>query len=525
MSCEKIKDDIFSINYSKNKYTKKEILKNIFKIVCIMCIATIVALFFKKIDLNESNIILIFLLGVLFSSIKSEGYLYGILASIIGVLSFNFFFTEPYYTFLAYRADYPITFIIMLISSIITSTLTSKIKKEVMLSNMREQRIIILYKNIKNLLKSRNKNEIVDICNISLMNILNKSIATSISDLDGNLNNQVVKIYKDEDDNKLFKSTLEIEAFRKAFDLGRETGINTDIYQDTKVFNYPIKGQNSILGVIGVACSDGIALDENEKILLESIATQVALAIERENLFEKTRIANLNIETERLRSNLLRSISHDLRTPITGIIGSSSVILENYKDIDEEIKKELINNIYDDASWLSRSIENVISITRVDEDRLEIKKSLEVVEEIVGEAIHRVKRFSNKRKITVELPDEVIMVNVDGLLIEQVIMNLIDNAIRHTPENLEIKVKVSKVENYIQFEVEDQGSGLKEEDLPHIFDRFYTKSKEKSLEKRGIGLGLAICKSIVEAHKGDIKAFNNKMGGATFRFKIPYMKE
>ena len=117
------------------------------------------------------------------------------------------------------------------------------------------------------------------------------------------------------------------------------------------------------------------------------------------------------------------------------------------------------------------------------------------------------------------------MVNVDGLLIEQVIMNLIDNAIRHTPENLEIKVKVSKIENYVQFEIEDQGSGLKEEDLPHIFERFYTKSKGKSLEKRGIGLGLAICKSIIEAHNGDIEAFNNKMGGATFRFKIPYMEE
>ena len=166
------------------------------------------------------------------------------------------------------------------------------------------------------------------------------------------------------------------------------------------------------------------------------------------------------------------------------------------------------------------------SILNSSREGIKVKpENLEVVEEIVGEAIHRVKRFSNKRKIIVELPDEVIMVNVDGLLIEQVIMNLIDNAIRHTPENLEIKVKVSKVENYIQFEVEDQGSGLKEEDLPHIFKRFYTKSKGKSLEKRGIGLGLAICNSIVEAHKGDIKAFNNKMGGATFRFKIPYMKE
>ncbi len=158
------KDSIIYTNndYYKHKFIKNKILKNVIIITFIMSMATLIGLFFKVIDLNESSIILVFILGVLFSAIKTDGYIYGILASIVGVLSFNFFFTEPYYTFIAYRADYPITFFIMLISAVITSTLTSKIKREIKLSNMREQRIKLLYKNNKNLLKAKNKESLLE---------------------------------------------------------------------------------------------------------------------------------------------------------------------------------------------------------------------------------------------------------------------------------------------------------------------------------------------------------------------------
>ncbi len=577
------KDSIMYTNndYYEHKFIKNKILKNVIIIIFIMSMATLIGLFFKVIDLNESSIILVFILGVLFSAIKTDGYIYGILSSIVGVLSFNFFFTEPYYTFIAYRADYPITFLIMLISAAITSTLTSKIKREIKLSNMREQRIKLLYKNNKNLLKAKNKDEIVEICNSSLVDILNRSVATAIVDNDENLKKIVVETFKDEDANGIFQSPLEKCALKECFSLGEEVGCGTEFYQNAKTFNFPIKGHKNVLGVIGISCIESVALTENEKILLKSVSNQVALAIEREDLFEKTRKANIDAETERLRSNLLRSISHDLRTPLTSIIGSSSTILENYDYVDEDIKKELLKNIYEDASWLARSVENIISITRVDEGRLEVKKNLEVVEEIVEESIFIVKKFSNKHNIIVDIPDNVIIINVDGLLIEQVIINLIDNAMRYTPDNSEIKVKVMKIENYVYFEVEvivdipdnviiinvdgllieqviinlidnamrytpdnseikvkvmkienyvyfeveDNGYGLKDEDIDHIFDRFYSKTNRKSLEKRGIGLGLSICKSIIEAHDGEIEAFNNKLGGATFRFKIPCEEE
>lgn len=512
-------------NYNEEQFTKKILIKNMLKIICIMLVATLISFIFKGINLTESSIILVFILGVLFSASRTDGYIFGIVASIIGVLLFNFFFTEPYYTFMADRADYPITFLIMLISSIVTSTLTSKIKREVKKSNMREQRIKLLYKNNKNLLKARNKEEIVDICNNSLVNILNRSVATSIVDLEGSLKKPIIFGFKNEDGNGLFQLPLEKCAFKEAFGLGKETGIGTELYQDIQAFNYPIKSQDIILGVIGISCLDNIPLSENEKILLESVCNQVTLAIEREDLFEKTKRANLTVETERLRSNLLRSISHDLRTPLTSIMGSSSVILESYDSIDESVKKELLKNIYEDASWLTRSVENIISITRFDDGSLDIKKNLEVVEEIISEAISIIKKFSGTHKINTDIPDEVIILSVDGLLIEQVLINIIDNAVRYTPKGSEIKIKVIKINNYVYFEIEDNGNGLKEEDIDHIFDKFYTKTIDKSLEKRGIGLGLSICKSIIEAHNGEIEAFNNKLGGATFRFKIPCVEE
>lgn len=235
--------------------------------------------------------------------------------------------------------------------------------------------------------------------------------------------------------------------------------------------------------------------------------------------------ANLEAERERLRGNLLRSISHDLRTPLTSILGSSSTILENDDVIDKETRVELLKNIYEDTSWLTHSVENILSMTRIDEGKLDIEKRPEVVDEIIAESILRVKKFANSRDIKTNIPDEIIIVHVDVLLIEQVLVNLIDNAIRHTPKNSKIELTVKKESNQVLFEVADNGKGIPNEDIGNIFNRFYTKNKSRNLERRGIGLGLEICKSIVEAHGGEIVAFNNPSGGATFRFSIPMYDE
>ncbi len=517
------KDDEYIINdyrcYEEN-FNENLIFRSLIKTIFIMILSTLISLLFRKIGFHEANIILVFTIGVLFVSTFTYGYIYGVLASIVAALSFNFFFTQPYYTFLIHSPEYLITFFIMLIATLITSTLTSRIKKEARMSSIKEQRIKLLYINNKKLLKSKNKRDIIKHCKDSLVDILNRDILITIKD--ESLNIIEYSHYSSDIMESIFKSKLEKNSLEKCFLLGKPLGITTQIDKDRKIYYHPIKGKKTVLGVIGIGSYDKNPISENEKIILESISAQVALAIEKEELYEQNRKSSLEAHRERIRGNLLRSISHDLRTPLASILGSASTIIDNYEKIDDSVKKELLNNIYEDADWLTRSVENILSMTRIDEGKFEIKKNIEIAEEIVAEAVKRVNQFTNNRNIKIQLPEEIIVVYVDGLLIKQVIVNLIDNAIRHTKENSKIEISIAKDKKNIIFKVSDNGDGIKEENIKNIFDRFYTKSDNKNLEKRGIGLGLAICKSIVVAHGGEIKAYNNIYGGATFEFSIPY---
>ncbi|MBW9158856.1 DUF4118 domain-containing protein [Clostridium tagluense] len=497
------------------------IIANVFKTIVIMSLSTILSLIFRKIGFHESNEIIVYILGVLFVSTSTDGYIYGTMAAIIGVLSFNFFFTVPYYSFLAYRADYPVTFIIMLIAAIITSTLTSRVKTQVKISFIRENRMKILYKINKSLLTARNKKQVVEFCGDNLVDMFSRAIMIAILDDKNNLQNPSDYMVNGESGRNIFKSDVEVLAIQKCFKTGRSVGVEADISINSVGYYHPIKGQNKILGIIGIACLEEDTLSKNEKILLESVSTQIALAIEREDLYQKKKNINLEAERERVRGNLLRSISHDLRTPLTGILGSVSTITDNYDILDNDTKKELLDIIYEDTSWLIHSVENILSMTRIDEGKLEIKKDTEVVEEIVAESIARVKRFSGSHNIVTDLPENMVILFVDGLLIEQVLINLIDNAIKYTQDDSIIAVKVTVKEDNVVFDISDNGKGIPEEDITSIFDRFYTKTKGDCLEKRGIGLGLAICKSIIEAHGGCMEALNNSSGGATFRFSLP----
>jgi len=465
-----------------------------------------------------------FILGVLFVSRSTDGYVYGILASIIGVLSFNFFFTIPYYSFLVYRADYPVTFIIMLISAIITSTLTSKVKTQAKISYMRENRMRILYKINESLLTAKNKNQVVEFCGDNLIAIFNRTIMIAIIDDKDNLQEPNVYMLNNQCSTDIFGSKIELMAIERCFKTGTVIEFEAENSINSIGYYHPIKGQNRILGVIGIACLDKNTLIDNEKKFLQSVSTQIALAIEREDLYEKKRQINLETERERLRGNILRSISHDLRTPLTGILGSVSTITDNYDILDNDTKKELLEIIYEDTSWLIHSVENILSMTRIDEGRLEIKKDVEIVEEIISESISRVTRFSGSHNIKTDLPEKMVILFVDGLLIEQVFINLIDNAIKYTQSDSIIEVKVTQKEDNVFFEVSDNGKDIPGEDIASIFDRFYTKTNGASSDKRGIGLGLAICKSIIEAHGGYIEALNNSSGGATLKFSLPEIR-
>jgi two-component system sensor histidine kinase KdpD len=275
-----------------------------------------------------------------------------------------------------------------------------------------------------------------------------------------------------------------------------------------------------VLGVLGVSCADGALLSHDSRAFLRMIASLAALALERQRLSDEQRRITIETEKESMRSNLLRAISHDLRTPLTAISGASSAILENKNAMDEPTRDKLIADIREDSQWLIRMVENLLSVTRISEAAMNLAKTPEAAEEIVSESVRRVRGKFSGCNIRVKVPDELLLVPMDATLIEQVIINLLENAVRHSAQGSLIELTVKKSGGSAVFEVGDNGEGIPPQELPAIFDGYSGKSRSAD-SSRGMGIGLSICRSIIKAHSGQIEAENKAGGGAVFRFSLP----
>lgn len=230
----------------------------------------------------------------------------------------------------------------------------------------------------------------------------------------------------------------------------------------------------------------------------------------------------LEAEKEKMRGNLLRAISHDIRTPLTSIAGSASGILENYHELSEEKVMELLNGIREEAQWLIRIVENLLSITRIGDGSARIDKQEELAEEIVSEAVGKFKKRFPDIQVDAVLPEEPLLVPMDGILIEQVLVNLLENSVLHGNTTVRIRILVTDEEEQVKFSVEDDGEGIKASVLPKMFDgRMEAENPAGSDAKRNMGIGLSVCMTIVKAHKGSMKAENREEGGARVMFWLP----
>lgn len=258
-------------------------------------------------------------------------------------------------------------------------------------------------------------------------------------------------------------------------------------------------------------------------ISLITSATTTALKQQRKAVADREK-ALAEADREKLRANLLRAISHDLRTPLTSIIGSSASCLENDPELSDEERTELIANIKEDAQWLLNMVENLLTVTRIDNNSVnKVKKSPEVVEEVISEAIQRLKKRLPDIQIHIDMPNNFLMLSMDPTLIEQVLINLLENAFIHSGSSAPIDLIIRDQEHVISFAVRDYGSGVSEDQLPHIFEGQQISSDNADGHK-GIGIGLSICKTIIQAHGGVITAFNHT-DGAEFTFTLPKEKE
>lgn len=485
----------------------------------ILIIFTLFSLLLQNLGIGSPNIIMFYLLSVLIISRVTQGYLFGVAASVFSVLIFNFFFTVPYYTFHAIHRDYPVTFFIMLLVALITSALTVRMKTQARFAVERAHRTEILYEINKKLLASNDLDGTVRLINEYLVKIFGRSAILYTQDPVSSLADSFLQSPQ-ETESSFLLSEDERAVAHWVFMNKKSAGAGSDTLMGAGAFYMPIVSQHQVLGVIGLSCANG-KLSQDSRLFLRVIAAQIEIALERHYLSIEQRRVTVESEKEKMRSNLLRAISHDLRTPLTGILGASSTILENGNLLDDETRKMLLLNIQDESQWLIRMVENLLSVTRISKDPLKVIKTPEAAEEIIAEAVSRIHKWFAERKISVKVPDELLLVPMEGTLIEQVIINLIENAIKHSPADSVIHVKVTKKAKQAVFEVEDEGSGISELEFPYLFEAYGPDDKRSADTARGMGIGLSICKTIVKAHHGKIEAQNKKAGGAVFRFTLP----
>lgn len=465
------------------------------------------------------SLIMVYLLAVLIVTLVTPTYLYGIVAALAGAIAYDFLITEPRMGF-SFTIGSPITLFTMLTATCITTTLIIQLKKQAQLATEREHRAQLLYEINQKLLAAGDAEAIIQLANEYLHSHLDCPAVFYAKDPQQSGEGVHVEAPGQDARAALFSSAEEVKRVHQIFYSGEQP---ENLLGETGVYYAPVVSKGRVLGVIGVACGRQ-ALGEGGRTFVQILAWQAALALDLQRLYdEKSRIL-VDAEKEKMRSTFLRSISHDLRTPLTGILGASSAILEE-KDMSAQTKESLVKDIKENAGWLIRMVENILTVTKISEETMRVHKTLEAAEEVVSEAVAIVRKRSPDCLIHARIPENVLMVPMDATLISQVIINLLENAAKNSPEGSLILVNLKKEGSWAQFEVCDHGNGIPESLLDNLFE-IRTSSKGQAVDgSRGVGIGLSICKTIIRAHGGTIEGYNRKEGGAKFVFRLPLQEE
>ncbi len=488
------------------------------KSLSVLTAATLIGLLFQHIGLGNSNIITIYILGVLITAILTSSRIYSLAVSVLSVLVFNFFFTAPNFTFMAYDPEYPVTFVVMLLAALLTGNLASKIKQQAKSSALSANRTRTLLETNQLLEQTSGKEEIWDITAKQLTALLSRNIVVYEASGQALEHPKIYSCQKHRRETGDIISQKEQAVAAWTFKNNKHAGASTATLSMAQCLYMAVRSAHEVFGVVGISLGKE-QLEPFESSLLRSVLGECALALEKELSISRERDAALNAQKERLRGNILRSISHDLRTPLTGILGNANVLLQSPLPDDKRIR--LYTDIYDDAQWLISLVENLLSVTRIEDGSMQINTEPELVDEVIEEALKHVSRQGCEHSITFRPGKTLLLANMDARLIMQVIINLVDNAIKHTPKGSSIEISAEKKDEMVEVSVSDDGNGIPPESMGKLFDMFFTLNSGISDSHRGLGLGLALCKSIVSAHGGTITAKNRKPHGSVFVFTLP----
>ena len=493
-------------------------LRDIALTVLTLAVCTGIGFLFNHLGFPDTNIVTVYILGVLMISVLTKGYLCSMAGSLLSVVLFGFFLTEPRLSFKTYAVDYPVTFAVMLAASVLTGTLASKLKNHARLSARSAYRMQVLFDTDRLLQKAKSNEDILGITCMQLSRLLDRSIFAYTKSENGMPTVRLFDEKKDAQSENLLSST-ERQAAEWVFQNGRRAGATTAQFGKAECLYLAIRTEKCVYGVIGIPMKPEKP-DSFEKSIVLSVLNECALAMDNaHNAAEKERVADL-AKSEQLRADLLRSISHDLRTPLCSVSGNADTLLHNGSCLDEATKQQIYKDIYDDSEWLIGVVENLLYVTRLNDGRMKLELTDQLADEVVNEAVSHLKQKSVGHTVTVKC-DDLILARMDAQLIVQVIVNLIDNALKYTDRGSEICVSAEKKDKYAVIRVADNGNGIPDDMKPHIFEMFYTGKSTVADSRRSFGIGLTLCKSIIELHGGTLTLTDNVPHGCVFTFTLP----
>ena len=457
---------------------------------------------------DRSNLVMVYLLGVAFVASR-YGRGPSAATALLSVAAFDFFFVPPYLTFAVADTEYLITFAVMLVVSLLISTLSVRVRAQADSARHREERTRVLYAMSRELAAARTVEEVARVTSSHLSDTFGGPATVLVPGPEGAL--AAAAGPEPGGDGR------ERAVAQWAFDHGHLAGLGTDTLPGASAVYVPLRGTQSVLGVVAVRPDPGLLpLPPDQTDLLEALTRQAASGLERARLADEAQQARIGMEAERLRSTLLSSVSHDLRTPLATITGAASSLLQD-ASLGAETQRELTEAIGEEAARLNRLVTNLLDMTRLESGSLQLNRDWHSLEELVGSALARLEPALKGRPVQVSIPEDLPLVPVDGVLIEQALVNLLENAAKYTDPRSPILVAGRAAQGSLTVEVADEGPGLPPGSEERIFEKFYRAASEQS----GFGLGLPICRAIVTAHGGRIWAERREPRGTRFLFTLP----
>jgi two-component system, OmpR family, sensor histidine kinase KdpD len=474
------------------------------------------------------NLIMLYLLGAAIVAVRF-GRGPAVVSAMLNVAAFDFFFVPPVFTFEVADTQYLVTFAVMLAVALIIGNLTASVRLQARVAGHRERRTASLYSMSRELAGARSAEDLARIAVRHTSEVFDSQVAVLLPDVDGRIAHPRGPGLP----GSLHGADLSVAQW--VFDHGQNAGLGTDTLPGTDAIYLPLKSAGPTpaetgakqpavsapaIGVLALLPANPRRVLLPEQLhLLETFAGQVALALERMHLADQAQQAEIHAENERMRNSLLSAISHDLRTPLAVIAGSASTLVEGGAALPEPRRKQMAQTIWDQARQMTQQVNNILDMTRFEIGAPQLNRQWQPLEEVVGAVLNRLQPALQGRKVVVELQEDLPLALIDGVLIEQVLGNLLENAVKYTPAGSPIEIEAWRSGDEITVSVVDRGPGIKPGDEERVFEKFHRGEPEGAVN--GAGLGLTICRAIVEAHGGRIWAENRFVGGAMFCFTLP----